>query len=414
MSESIKNSAHISSPPPSSQLMLPVEPVGEPHMEELDMAKAANYSVANLGAALVYGLFNFGMPLYLETYHLPASLIGLLANERSFVGAFIQPIVGRISDHTRTPLGRRRPFFLLGIPLMALSLFTLALHPPFWLLMVLMTVGAFFLAVAWDPYMALMADIFHPAQSGRVGGFVGLGTGIGNLAFAFLALALWSSNEFLVFSIVVAALVVTWGYTFFTVKEPPLVELRHTKRPKIDFVKYIRDLRQYPEAAKYTLALTFFWLGTGGAVPFITLFAVNVLHSTKDESFYLPMGAIITTGLFVALIGSQSATLWQGVVALAIIGVGNASTAQINPMLADLAPRDRMAEIIGLVSAVFSFAQPLGSALAGGVVEISKLFVSEGDAYRWAFIFAGGMILLSAALLQTVHPERVREQPQTT
>src|SRR5439155_11454113 len=223
---------------------------------------------------------NSGMPFYLNTYHLPGPLIGLLANERSFVGAFIQPLVGRISDRTRTPLGRRRPFFLIGVPLVCLGLLWLATHPPLWEMIGVMAVLAFFLAVAWDPYMALMADIFPPLQRGRVGGLLGLGAGLGNIAFAFFALALWSQNEFLVFGLVVAALIVTWGYTFFTVKEPPLEaraeEAEHaikTRKPN-RFVS-IRGLMKYPEAAKYTLAVNFFWIGTGGVMPFITLFGVK-------------------------------------------------------------------------------------------------------------------------------------------
>ena len=35
---------------------------------------AANYSVANFGASIFYGLFNFAMPLYLSSYLLPAWL----------------------------------------------------------------------------------------------------------------------------------------------------------------------------------------------------------------------------------------------------------------------------------------------------------------------------------------------------
>ena len=97
---------------------VPAEPVGEPFvtgdvLAELEQPvegtfpyrKAINYSVANLGASLFYGLFNFGMPLYLKSYGLPPWLIGLLANERSFVGALVQPVVGRMSDRLRTPLG---------------------------------------------------------------------------------------------------------------------------------------------------------------------------------------------------------------------------------------------------------------------------------------------------------------------
>src|SRR5438477_12658752 len=181
---------------------------------------AANYSVANLGSSVFYGLFNFGMPFYLDSYKLPAWLIGLLANERSFVGALVQPVVGRISDRTRSPLGRRRPFFLIGIPLLCLSMPYLATHPSLWLMIGVMAVTAFFLAVAWDPYMAMMADLFPPEQRGRVGGLIGIGSGVGTLAFIILGFTLWAHYEFLVFSIIIGILLATWAYTFFTVKEP--------------------------------------------------------------------------------------------------------------------------------------------------------------------------------------------------
>lgn len=410
--------------------------VGEQGGEEerFDTGKAVNYSVANLGASLFYGLFNFGMPRYLESYQLAPWLIGLLANERSFIGAFVQPLVGRISDRTRTPLGRRRPFFLIGIPMVCLGLLFLAFHPPLWMMIAVMSVLAFFLAVAWDPYMAMMADIFPPAQRGRVGGLLGMGTGLGNIAFALIAFAIWTQQEFAVFLLVIGVLIATWAYTFFTVKEPRL-ERRAVvaeKPPKVSMRQYIANLKRYPEAAKYTLAINFFWLGTGGVVPFITLFGEKALGAQGNDSFLLPLAAtatnallavpaglladrtskksVMTVGMFifgvVAIIGSQSQNLLQGTIALAIAGGANAAMAQINPMLTELVPRKRMAEFIGLGSAVFSFAQPLGSVVAGLVVGIATQYVGGNDAYRWAFITAGLLVLVSAIMLQTVKPER--------
>ncbi len=393
---------------------------------------AARYSVANLGASVVYGLFNLGMPLYLESYNLNASLIGLLANERSFVGAFIQPVVGRMSDRTRTPLGRRRPFFIAGVPLMALSLLLLALHPPFWLMLLLMTIGSFFLAVAMDPYTALMADLFPPQHRGRVGGFVGLTTALGIIIFAFLSYFLWDKNEFLVFMLVIGFLVAAFAFTFFTVKEPPAPAVEE-KAERVKLMVYFKELLHYREAAKYTLALTLYWIGAGGATPFVTLFGKNALRLDSGVVFLLPLAfvfssaifsipaglladrigkkRVITGGLLIyglgAIIGSQSADLLQAVIALGIIGIGNAGTsAPLNALLVDLIPRKRTAELLGLGSALWSFAQPLGSVLAGGVVTLTALLVGNNDSFRWAFVFAGVMILLSAVVLQTVNPER--------
>jgi MFS family permease len=421
----------VSIPPLGGQAPAPTEQAAP---GKFDLALGVNYSVANLGASVVYGLFNFALPPYLASYNLHPSLIGLLANERSFVGAFVQPVVGRISDRTRSPLGRRRPFFLIGIPLMAVALMLLALHPPFWIMFGVMTVSAFFLAIAWDPYMAMMADLFPPAHRGRIGGLIGVGTALGNIIFALMAYFLIANGEFLVFGVSTAIMLVCWAYTFFTVKEPPVPVERDAgqKMGKITPRQYLRNLREYPEAAKYTLAILFFWLGSGGAVPFITLFGSKVLGASDSEVFLLPLAATVSMLIFavpwgmfadrtskktamtlglvmfsvVALVGSQSTSLLQGTIALALIGVGNSAMSLINPMLVDLVPRKRTAEFVGLGSAVFSFAQPLGSAVAGAIVAGAEIFVGTDDAYRWAFIFAALMTALAALLLRSVRPER--------
>ena len=413
-----------------------VQPVAAPAeaSHSFPWRTALNYSVANLGASVVYALFNFVMPLYLETYRLRPELIGLLANERSFVGAFIQPIVGRMSDRTRTRLGRRRPYFLAGIPFMCGALLILSLHPPFWAMLGIMTVAAFFLSIAWDPYMALLADLFPSAQRGRVGGLIGVGSGLGTVLLLVIAITLWVGNEGWVFGLTVAFLLLTWGYTFWKVREPAVPAEAEAPHKAANPLAYLRSLRPYPEAAKYTVAITFFWLGTGGAIPFITLFGTHALGATEQQAFWLPLiatavnalgavpvgfladrfgkkrvmlVALLLFGVF-GLIGSQSQTLWQAMIALGFIGLANAGMVQINPLLTDLVPRARTAEFIGLVSAVFSFAQPLGSMLVGGVVHLATGLVGPNDAYRWAFIAAGVLVLVAAALLQTVHPERAR------
>ncbi|HKP51441.1 MAG TPA: MFS transporter [Chloroflexia bacterium] len=395
---------------------------------------AARYSVANLGASVVYGLFNLGMPLYLESYGLHPSLIGLLANERSFVGAFVQPIVGRLSDRTRTPLGRRRPFFLIGVPLMSLSLILLAFHPDFWLMLLLMTIGSFFLAVAMDPYNALMADLFPPQHRGRVGGFIGMTTALGIITFALIANFLWEDSELLVFAIVIGILIATFAFTFFTVRERPApahVEVAKGERPGP--LAYFSELLRYREAAKYTLALGLYWIGAGGATPFVTLFGKKALGLTDSEVFLLPLAFVVSTAIFAvpfgmladrigkkrvitvgllvygigAIVGSQSANLTQAAIALGIIGIGNAATsAPLIALLVDLIPRKRTAELLGLGSAMWSLAQPLGSVLAGGVVGVMGIFIGESGSYRWSFIFAGVMIVLAAIILQSVKPER--------
>src|SRR5262249_6834320 len=153
-------------------------------------------------------------------YHLQPAFIGLLANERSFVGGFIQPFVGRLSDRTRTRLGRRRPFFLVGVPLMALALLVLGLHPPFAVMIAVVPIAGFFLFIAYDPSLAMMADMTPPEQRGQVGAFLGTSAMIGAILLNLTAGFLWAKHEFVVFVFTAAGLLVTFGITFLTVKEP--------------------------------------------------------------------------------------------------------------------------------------------------------------------------------------------------
>lgn len=401
-----------------------------------DAGKAARYSIANFGSSVVYGLLNTAMPEYLKSYGVYPWLIGLLANERAFVGALVQPFVGRLSDRTRTPLGRRRPFFLVGVPLMSISIFLLALRPDLWLMLLLLTIGSFFLAVAQDPYIALLADLFPERHRGKVGGFLGLTTAIGVITFALMAFFLWEHNEMLVFALVIVLLLSAYAFTFFTVKEPPLPPLVKEARKPFAPMTYLRGLMRYPEAAKYIGSLSLFWLGAGGATPFVTLFGTEALGAHNGQEFLLPLAFVVTSAIFSipagllsdrigkkpvmtvglliygigALIGSQSADLVQATIALAVIGIGNAGTAALNPLLTDLIPRSRTAELIGVGSAVWSFVQPLGSVLAGLVVGFAGIYVGGHEAYRWSFVFAGAMIVLSALSLQLVHPERAERE----
>ncbi len=82
-----------------------------------------NTVLASLG--LVY------VPYYLtQVAGLDAWLAGLVPLVGRFVDAFIDPLLGRLSDQTRWRAGRRRPFFLIGAIPLGLSFTSLWMQPP--------------------------------------------------------------------------------------------------------------------------------------------------------------------------------------------------------------------------------------------------------------------------------------------
>lgn len=438
-----------------------VPPDGAPS-PRLPLSTALLFGVANLGANLVFAFFNFAMPQYLDSYHLSPALIGLLANERSFIGGFIQPFVGRWSDRARTPLGRRRPFFLIGVPLSAGALLVLGLHPPFAVMIAIVPIAGFFLFIAYDPYLAMMADITPASQRGRVGAVLAVAAMLGNIVFSLVAGFLWSAHEFTVFLLTAAGLIITFSVTFIAVREPPLPSLapsgiagpppavvattmpapieafscvdqrasRDAERRRLQAPYrvrgYLRDLRRYPALARYVVALSLFYLGAGGATPFITLFATKALGVSSGTAFFLliilvlcsaigavPAGLladrigkkpVLIAGLALfalgTLGGSQAPSVAWEIPAMVLVGLGNACpNALAIPLLADLAPMARIGEFIGVASFVWSVAQPLGAFCAG-------LFVMSAApaTYRHTFIWAGVLIALAAVAMVAVRP----------
>lgn len=79
-------------------------------------------------------------------------------------GLLIQPIVGALSDRTRSKLGRRTPYFLIGAVICSLCLFLMPYSSTLWMaasLLWLLDAGN---NITMEPYRAYVADRLEPGQ----------------------------------------------------------------------------------------------------------------------------------------------------------------------------------------------------------------------------------------------------------
>jgi MFS family permease len=402
--------------------------VSSPPQRPLSFWQSAVFGCGNFGANVVYSFLNGAAGLYLNRYpQVPEWAVGLLAQERSLAGALVQPIVGAMSDRTRTRFGRRRPYFVIGVALTAASLLFLAGFPPIVPMLMVLSINAFFLNVAVDPYMALLADLVPIDQRGRVGALLAVFNMLGQIAATVAALFLWDRSPELVFLIVAIALVVSFGITTVFIREPDAPP-RPSEPLGIDVGGYLRDLAGRRDLLLYILAAALYWMGTGGVLPYLTRFGVNVLGLSEGESFQLLLPAlagtiigavpagyvadrrgkkpVIAVGLFayavIAVVASQVATVPQALLAMGVVGLANGVwTALAIPLLVDLVPRERAAEMTGLGSAVWSLAQPIGAVIAG-------VLIASADNYRITFVGAGVFIFLCFILILFVRTPAVQ------
>jgi Na+/melibiose symporter-like transporter len=94
-----------------------------------------------VAAALAYGLFQFPVGLlvppltlmlpsfFAETMGVPLALVGGVAGVARLIHLASDPLTGALSDHTRTPIGRRRPWILAGVVMALISVWLLFAPP---------------------------------------------------------------------------------------------------------------------------------------------------------------------------------------------------------------------------------------------------------------------------------------------
>lgn len=210
---------------------------------------------------------------------LSASLVGIAMGAGRVVDALADPPIAYLSDRIRSRSGRRRPFILVGAPLLALS-FALLWIPPqeqpgtanFLYLATVLGAFYFLFTVVLNPYTALLPEITAGGE-GRIdmaawqAGFSLAGT-----AAAFVASsALAGRFGFPVMGLVLApvGMLALWTAAL-SVKEHPIVE------PPVAFVPAARAVLRNRPFQIYLLGLSLLWFGLS-MVNLSTALVVTVL-----------------------------------------------------------------------------------------------------------------------------------------
>lgn len=151
------------------------------------------------GVSIIWPLYNAYVPIFLqETFLLSAFLTGVVMTIDNIFAIFMLPIIGSMSDQTRTKIGRRMPYILLGAPLAAIFF---ALIPimrnteKLFLMMFIIILMNFFMALFRSPVIALMPDITPPKKRSQANGVINFMGGLGALLAYFAGKPLYDANN---------------------------------------------------------------------------------------------------------------------------------------------------------------------------------------------------------------------------
>ncbi|WP_374590071.1 MFS transporter [Novosphingobium sp.] len=164
-----------------------------------DWVGLANISFGFFGIQIGFALQNANMSRVFQSLGSSMDDLPALWVAAPLTGLLIQPVIGHMSDRTWLGrLGRRRPYFLAGAVLAALSLFLMPLSPVLLMAALLLWTLDASLNVSMEPFRAFVGDMLrkdqHTAGYAVQTAFIGAGAVVGSL-FPYLLEHLGVANE---------------------------------------------------------------------------------------------------------------------------------------------------------------------------------------------------------------------------
>jgi MFS family permease len=417
-------------------------------MKALNYRKTFLIGFGFFASSLAWSLYNSFVPVMLEERYLQSTaLIGFIMTIDNIFGVIFQPLIGQVSDRTRTRFGRRMPYILIGIPACALAFFFIPRTGSLITMMSVIILFNLIMSIWRSPVVSLMPDMTPPIHRSKANGIINLMGGVGGiiafLAGGYLSNVYGDNMPFLMGSIVmIFALVML----FFFVKEPdsrrmarilagreqilgvagqaaepPVAEKLKIKgrlKDKID-TQLLGGLSRSEKRSLISILLAiFFWFcGYNAVESFFTLYATKQLMISKGDAamtltlfslslvlFALPSGILasrigrkrmIMIGLagmiatFMPMLFIESIMVLRG---LLVLGGLFWACVNINslPMVVELASKERIGSFTGYYY-FFSFsAAILSPTLFGWIRDLtddySTLFLYSVIAFGLAFI----------------------------
>ena len=206
-------------------------------------------------------------PFYAAEMGLELATVGAVFAMARLWDAFIDPVVGNLSDRTRSRWGRRKPWIAGGLPVLMITLYAF-LQPPDGVSMTYLAVVAvvFYMAmtVVQIPYLSWGAELSRDYQERiRINGYREAATMLGVLMVASIPLFFLRNTEPTVADIVGVFTLVVLVLLPLAVIPSLLLAPRGSfiETPRLSFHRAIFALRRNRPFLRLMLASLFIWVG---------------------------------------------------------------------------------------------------------------------------------------------------------
>lgn len=225
--------------------------------------------------------------------------LGIITALGMVMAILVQPVAGALSDVSRHPWGRRRPFILFGALLALLALIFMSIMIVYfgsWLaLLACYLLLQFADNIAQGAYQGFIPDNVPEDRRGRASGAMGIAQILGNVGGLVVATYFIDQNHpDIAILFICAVFTATLLPTLFLVKEKPLVEKSvYVSRLKV-VLSVVGELRQHRDFISFVISR----LCVLTALASVTSFALYYLQ----DKFNLKQGDLTASYTFLGLI----------------------------------------------------------------------------------------------------------------
>ncbi len=262
---------------------------------------------------LSWPMFNDYLPIILQDYAIPAglpgfafiaTLAGLIMGIDNLLALFMNPLMGSLSDKTKTKIGRRMPYLVIGIPLSAA--FFVGLPLTMLLPGALALIGIIVLILGFDismaiyraPTVAMMPDFTPPEKRSPANGVINLMGGIGGIiAVTAGAFLVESYGPTIAFGVAALIMCIALIIMMVTIREPDIP-------PEVEGVKgftlwqTLRLVFKERSFIAILLAIFSWFMGYNALETWLTSYGVYSLGWTAPQSSLVKVLFILTFILF--------------------------------------------------------------------------------------------------------------------
>ena len=285
-----------------------------PEKSKFRAGQTLTIGLAFFASEISWALYNAQIPLLLGTYLTSFFIIGLLMALDNMIGVIIQPIMGAISDNTRTKFGRRMPYLIIGIPLGALFFSLIPTQTSLPTLIIFMFLFGTSMGFYRAQAVSLMPDFVRPENRSKGNAIINLMGGFGvAIGYGFSALLGLVGLQilFLIISVimVIALLVLLWrikekdSYSYQLILEMEGKEGEKIKKEKttLGLIESIKDIAgEEDKSTLFILLAIFCWfIGYQGIVALISIYGVQVLGYSEGLAGFLPF--LVTVPLLLTI-----------------------------------------------------------------------------------------------------------------